>query len=157
MLNNLLTAYYGEIYGIAFFSNYLNNYKQAEQRALWQTLVDVEKLTAEKLKPVLQAHGMEIEDRHQEMMEKGLSDAEKWIDLPWSELVATLLNWVEPYEVTYREWQTLVIEKNSNAVNFQTAFDLVAEHETAIYQCWQRYHTNESGLPILHAFLAKYR
>ncbi|EVT82015.1 hypothetical protein D046_9243, partial [Vibrio parahaemolyticus V-223/04] len=74
------------------------------------------------------------------MMEKGLSDAEKWIDLPWSKLVATLLNWVEPYEVTYREWQTLAIEKNSNAVNFQTAFDLVAEHETAIYQCWQRYH-----------------
>ncbi|MDN4696362.1 hypothetical protein QYZ45_21355 [Vibrio parahaemolyticus] len=70
MLNNLLTAYYGEIYGIAFFSHYFNNYKQAEQSALWQALVEVETLTAEKLKPILQAHGMEIENRHQEMMEK---------------------------------------------------------------------------------------
>ncbi|NMU06944.1 hypothetical protein HKB29_01260, partial [Vibrio parahaemolyticus] len=51
MIHNVLSAYYGEIYGIAFFNHYLSHYAQSEQQTLWQTLIEVEELTAEKLKP----------------------------------------------------------------------------------------------------------
>ncbi|NNN90947.1 hypothetical protein FKN13_26780, partial [Vibrio sp. 2-2(9)] len=95
MIDNVLSAYYGEIYGIAFFNHYLSHYAQSEQQTLWQTLIEVEELTAEKLKPVLLTNGMDIESRYQEMLDKGLADATKWIGLPWQELVATLLKWVE--------------------------------------------------------------
>ncbi|MDW3151002.1 hypothetical protein [Vibrio sp. 779(2023)] len=157
MIHNVLSAYYGEIYGIAFFNHYLSHYAQSEQQTLWQTLIEVEELTAEKLKPVLLTNGMDIESRHQEMLDKGLADATKWIGLPWQELVATLLKWVEPYEIKYREWHEEVKALQQYSIAEREAIELIADHETAIYHCWQQYHTGESGLPALNAFLAKYR
>ena len=157
MIHNVLAAYYGEIYGIAFFNHYLNHYAHGEQQTLWQTLIEVEELTAEKLKPVLLASGMDIENRHQEMLDKGLADAAKWIELPWPELVATLLKWVEPYEMKYRAWHEEVKASQQYSIAEREAIELIADHETAIYHCWQHYHINESGLPALNAFLAKYR
>ena len=157
MIHNVLSAYYGEIYGIAFFNHYLNHYAHGEQQTLWQTLVEVEELTAEKLKPVMLTNGMDIENRHQEMLDKGLADATKWIELPWLELVATLLKWVEPYEVKYQEWHEEVKASQQYSIAEQEAIELIADHETAIYHCWQQHHTGEPGLPALNAFLAKYR
>lgn len=157
MIHNVLAAYYGEIYGIAFFNHYLNHYAHGEQQTLWQTLIEVEELTAEKLKPVLLANGMDIENRHQEMLDKGLADATKWIELPWLELVATLLKWVEPYEVKYREWHEGVKASQQYSIAEREAIGLIADHETAIYHCWQHYYIGESGLPALNTFLAKYR
>ncbi|MDK9771817.1 hypothetical protein [Vibrio sp. B181a] len=157
MIQNVLSAYYGEIYGIAFFNHYLSNYARSEQPLLWQTLIEVEELTAEKLKPVLLANDMDIENRHQEMLDKGLADATKWIGLPWQELVATLLKWVEPYEVKYREWYEEVKTSQQYSITEREAIELIADHETAIYHCWQQYHSGVSGLPALDAFLTKYR
>ncbi|PIB13469.1 hypothetical protein [Vibrio rotiferianus] len=157
MIHNVLAAYYGEIYGIAFFNHYLNHYAHGEQQTLWQTLIEVEELTAEKLKPVLLANGMDIENRHQEMLDKGLADATKWIELPRLELVATLLKWVEPYETKYRAWHEEVKASQQYSIAEREAIELIADHETAIYHCWQHYHIGESGLPALNAFLAKYR
>ncbi|MGR5319910.1 hypothetical protein [Vibrio alfacsensis] len=160
MIYHVLSAYYGEVYGIAFFNHYLNNYSCAKRDELWETLMKVEELTAEKLKPILTTRGMDIESRHKEMLEKGLADAEKWIALPWDELVSTLLTWVEPYEVKYRRWYEQVEVQTSTteeSTTLKAALELIADHETAIYRCWQQYHFGESGLPILTAFLIKYR
>ncbi|MGR5236496.1 hypothetical protein [Vibrio alfacsensis] len=44
MIHNALSAYYGEIYGIAFFNHDLSHYAHCEQNQLWQTLIDVEEL-----------------------------------------------------------------------------------------------------------------
>ncbi len=160
MIHHILSAYYGEIYGIAFFNQYLKRHSHTQQTELWQTLIDVEILTAEKLKPVLIMHDIDVESRNKEMQEKGRLDAEKWIELPWDDLISTLLSWVEPYEIKYREWNKNAqefadLDPNSNSEN--TAFQIIAEHETAIYQCLKQYHSGKSGLPILEAFLTKYR
>ncbi|MGR5131022.1 hypothetical protein [Vibrio alfacsensis] len=157
MIHHVLSAYYGEIYGIAFFNHYLNNYSRAKRDELWETLIKVEELTAQKLKPILTAIGMDIESRHKEMLDKGLADAEMWIALPWEELVSTLLTWIEPYEVKYRQWHEEVKVSEEHSMAERNAIELIADHETAIYHCWQQYSCGESGLPILNAFLAKYR
>ncbi|EOA8958837.1 hypothetical protein ACIMS1_004528 [Vibrio harveyi] len=155
MIHNIQSAYYGEIYGIAFFNHYLNHYAHRKSQTLWQTLIEVEELTAEKLKPILLVNGIDTENQHQEMLDKGLADAAKWIELPWLELVATLLKWVEPYEMKYRAWYEEASQHYS--ISEREAIRLIADHETAIYHCWQQYYIGESGLPALNKFLAKYQ
>nr|WP_255958434.1 hypothetical protein [Vibrio campbellii] len=43
------------------------------------------------------------------------------------------------------------------SVTQREAIELIADHETAIYHCWQQYHAGASALPALDAFLTKYR
>ncbi|MGF1886755.1 hypothetical protein L4D13_11515 [Photobacterium profundum] len=149
MEDRIHTAYKGEIYGISFFSFFAKNYADKSHSQLWETLIHVEVLTAKLLEPYLDKHSIEYDKHNTDMQLKGIKDAEFWVDLPWDQLVQTLTNWVEPYEEKYRVWAEEAKE------NIQ-AFSLIADHETAIFQCWKAEMIGKSGVPILLRFIKRY-
>ncbi len=149
MKNRIHTAYRGEIYGISFFSYFANHYSKNSHPQLWKTLINVETLTAKLLEPSLDKHSIEYDKHDKDMQLKGREDAAVWIELPWPQLVKTLTNWVEPYESKYQEWAKEAKEE----VN---AFNLIADHETAIYRCWKAEMLGQSGVPILLKFVQQY-
>ncbi|WP_028117027.1 hypothetical protein [Ferrimonas senticii] len=151
-LDHIADAYWGELYGIAFFNHYLNHYPQSTLRPLWQQLLAVEQLTAARLQPLLPVATGEAE-RVLQQQQKGIRDAERWLRQPWPQLLQTLLTWVEPYEQRYRQQLALAVDSPEQ----RQALQLIADHETAIYQCLQRYQAGECGLAVLQAFLDKYR
>ena len=142
-------AYQGEIYGIAFFSYFAAHYPNSQYQPLWHRLIEVEQLTADLLAAHLRHHELGYADNDRDMQAKGVADAHAWITLPWPELVTTLVDWVAPYEHKYRLWLT-------EADNDMAAYQLIAEHETAIYQCWQSQLQGLPGITYLSAFLTKY-
>ena len=149
MKERIHTAYKGEIYGISFFSYFANNYTDKSYSQLWEALIHVETLTAKLLEPYLDKHSIEYDKHDTNMQRKGIKDAEIWVVLPWDKLVQTLTNWVEPYEYKYRLWA----EEAKEEIN---AFHLIADHETAICQCWKAEMTGESGVPVLLKFIKQY-
>ncbi len=149
MKDRIHAAYKGEIYGISFFSYFANHYSDKSHSQLWETLIHIETLTAKGLEPSLDKHSIEY-DRHDKKIQlKGREDAAAWLELPWPQLVQTLANWVEPYESKYREWAKEAREE----IN---AFHLVADHETAIYECWKAEILGQSGVPVLLQFIKQY-
>lgn len=149
MKTRIHTAYQGEIYGIAFFTYFVNNYTDKSFIPLWHSLIQVEILTANRLEISLHKNNMEYDRDDSAMIAKGIKDASAWVNKPWLELIDTLVNWVEPYERLYRSW---VVEATQEVETFQ----FIAAHETAIYQCWKSEQKGESGIPSLQAFIAKY-
>ncbi|GIU38052.1 hypothetical protein L2719_07135 [Shewanella schlegeliana] len=151
MIERIQNAYDGEIYGISFFSYLDNNYQfKASSKTLWKTLIQVETLTANLLENTLAEHQFEYDCNNGAMINKGNSDAQKWCHLPWAELVDTLVNWVEPYEKKYRDW--------ADEARIETdSFRLIAEHETAIYECFKAEKVGISGEMILLDFINKYQ
>lgn len=149
-LKQIIAAYDGEIYGIAFFEHFAANYTDPSRLILWQTLIEVETLTAQQLQVGLTELEAKFEINSREMQHKGVNDAKKWVDLAWPKLTETLLPWIAPYEEKYRDWAHL-------AASHHSLFALIADHETAIYQCWQHEQRGLSGIPILQAFLQQYR
>ncbi|WP_144213983.1 hypothetical protein [Shewanella donghaensis] len=157
-MNNLIhQAYEGEVYGIAFFSYFENVDDNNEQIKLWSALVAVETLTAELLLKHLLKLTRRYEFKTAEMTEKGDKEAKKWSHLPWPELMLTLSQWVEPYEIKYRDW-LLQCQQQHNQENKQLEpiFKLIAEHETAIYQCFKAELNQQDGRAPLTSFLDKY-
>ncbi|MCL1047592.1 hypothetical protein L2737_20025 [Shewanella electrodiphila] len=131
-------AYLGELYGIAFFS-LLQNVEEDERRIeLWKKLVEVETITAELLLSHLLKQTERFSFPVETMTQKGHDDAQKWLDLSWTELLQTLVNWVIPYEEEYRQWATDCTEHNK-------IFDLIAAHETAILDCFRAELAQKNG------------
>lgn len=149
MNNRIHDAYRGEIYGIAFFSYFANHYSNHADPQLWEALINVEKLTAKLLKQYLNKHSIEYNKQDKSMQLKGEKDAINWIELPWPQLIKTLINWVEPYENKYQEWA----KSENKKIRI---LNLLAEHETAIYKCWKAEMLGESGIPTLLKFINKY-
>ena len=142
-------AYRGELYGIAFFNYFAGHRAVDDHSSLWKALVEIETLTAKLLQQSLDKHAIEYDKYDPLMQLKGEKDAAAWIDLPWSKLVQTLRDWVEPYESKYRAWADEATEESN-------AFKLIADHETAIYECLQAEISGQSGLPFLLRFLKHY-
>ena len=151
----IVAAYDGEIYGIAFFDYFTSNYADASRLSLWNALIEVEVVTAQRLQAGLMACGVEFEIERLEMQQKGKKDAAKWIDLAWPDLTDTLLPWIAPYEVKYREWAEQA--RQDSLPHTQALFDLIADHETAIYQCWQQEQNGRSGMAVLQVFVQQYK
>ncbi|MCG7498104.1 hypothetical protein MHO82_14635 [Vibrio sp. Of7-15] len=149
MNKRIHTAYQGEQYGIAFFNHFLKLYKNEHKPTLWQTLIKVETLTAQLLEEHLIRNQLLFKSHDPEMERKGQNEAEQWLTLPWDKLTITLANWVEPYEKKYRAW---VDEASAH----KDIFRLIADHETAIYHCWQRERKGVNGLLPLEHFLERY-
>lgn len=148
MTQRILSAYKGEVYGIAFFTHFVNHYQHASPSLFWQHLVDVEIRTADLLEIELEKHHISHNRHDADMINKGIADAAKWIELPYNALIATLTSWVEPYESKYRLW--------SQEASDDEALVLIAAHETAIYHCLKAEQNGISGLPILKQFLKDY-
>ncbi|ABZ77463.1 conserved hypothetical protein [Shewanella halifaxensis HAW-EB4] len=150
MIERISKAYDGEIYGISFFSYFDKNYQlTASSKTLWETLIQVETLTADLIEPTLNSHQVQYDSNNALMINKGSKDAQKWCHLPWAELVETLVNWVEPYEKKYRCW--------ADEARIETdTFRLIADHETAIYECFKAEKVGISGETILLEFIRKY-
>lgn len=142
-------AYRGEQYGIVFFSHFLSLYKNEQKSALWETLIKVEVLTAKLLEQHLIKNQFTFKSHDPEMERKGHNEAEQWLTLSWDRLTITLTSWVEPYEKKYRAWV-------DEAPAHKDVFQLIADHETAIYRCWQHEQEGKSGLPALKHFLQQY-
>lgn len=150
MIERIRKAYDGEIYGISFFSYFASNYQLApSSKTLWKALIQVETLTADLLENTLNKHQVQYDRNNLVMINKGSKDAQEWVHLPWGELIETLLSWVEPYEKKYRYWE-------DEARNETETFQLIAAHETTIYECWQAEEIGMSGVPILLEFIKKY-
>lgn len=149
MNNLILNAYKGEIYGMSFFQHFANHYSDTSHKQLWDTLLEVEKLTATLLEPFIQQHFQSSSVDTYSLQLNGVRDAEKWINLPWPQLIDTLVDWVEPYEEKYRAWA-------SEAVVEIEVFKLIADHETAILQCLRAKQQGGSGIQYLASFLNSY-
>lgn len=148
----IVAAYQGELYGISFFKYFLHHYEDSDAQYLWQKLIEVESLTAEKLALFLNAKLITFSRESKQQSLKGESDAKAWVTLEKQQLLATLSTWVMPYEVKYREWlhdaQTLNI-----CADELNALKLIAAHETAIYLCLNSEKSGQSGIHYLEQFL----
>ncbi|WP_318447630.1 hypothetical protein [Photobacterium leiognathi] len=150
MIAQLYTAYLGELYGIVFFKTFAEKYSDDSHNDKWQTLIKVEELTAKRLKTGLEALGHPCADYDQAMAEKGLADAEKWLSLPWKELVDTMVPWVAPYQQRYQQ-------QANEATEHQALFTLVADHENAIYDyLLAEQRGDKNALNVLDTFINKY-
>ncbi len=152
----ILAAYQGELYGISFFQYLARHYANSDMQPLWQNLIQVESLTAEKLASYLNAKQIPFSPEAEQHGLKGESDAKRWVTLEKEELLATLSTWVIPYEVKYRQWlsdaQTRQLDQEALG-----ALKLIAAHETAIYLCLNTEQSGQSGSPYLMQFLAQYQ
>ncbi|KJG02042.1 hypothetical protein [Photobacterium angustum] len=150
MIAQLYNAYLGELYGIVFFKTFAEKYSDDSHNNKWQTLIKVEELTAKCLKDGLEALGHPCPDYDQEMENKGLADANKWLALPWQELVDTMVPWVAPYQQRYQQ-------QADEATEHRYLFTLVADHENAIYDyLLAEQRGDNSALDILTTFMNKY-
>ncbi|MCD9503807.1 hypothetical protein GLP37_16700 [Photobacterium phosphoreum] len=125
-LNHLYDAYLGELYGISFFTTFVEQYSDHSHNNKLQALLDIEIVTTKKLKAALLPLGIECLDYNVDMAQKGISDANKWLHLPWSTLIDTMVTWVAPYQQRYQQ-------QADNAQQHHALFTLVADHENTIY------------------------
>ncbi|MBY6185727.1 hypothetical protein KUV89_03610 [Marinobacter hydrocarbonoclasticus] len=142
-MSQLLDAYKGEIYGIAFFQQMLNH--RPQETALWQRMLDLESRTAALLAPAMASQVPALE--RAELWKKGVAEAKRWQHLPPAELFTTLVDWVEPYEIRYRRWA----EAEADA-----ALTMVADHETALYRSLVAARDDKDALRPLNDFLNRY-
>ena len=150
-MNQLIhKAYLGEIYGIAFFTLLHNVEEDSQRQALWHKLVEVETITAERLLSHLLKQSERFVFPVEEMTQKGNTDAKQWLGLAWPQLLQTLLNWVKPYEHEYRQWA-------EDSTEHHAIFELIAAHETAIYQCFKDELAQKNGQAKLDHFIEQYR
>ncbi|WEM44898.1 hypothetical protein PTW35_26995 (plasmid) [Photobacterium sp. DA100] len=149
--NPLYSAYLGELYGIAFFTAFANKYSDDSHIHKWQLLINVEQITATKLKTELTSIGIPCPDHDAKMEQKGQQDAEQWLHRDWESLVDTLVNWVEPYALRYRQ-------QAKAAAEHQSLYHLVAQHEDAIWAFLQAEQQQAgSGTAILEAFINQHQ
>ncbi|TLS79292.1 hypothetical protein [Photobacterium damselae] len=147
----LHNAYLGELYGIAFFQYFANNYHDSHYQEHWQLLTEIEELTAQLLEQGLKPLGIECTPHNSEMEQKGISDAKKWQTLTWPDLIKTMVDWVAPYQIRYQQQSDLATE-------YKELYKLVADHENAIYNYLVAEHQGSGeSLTILRQFLAAYR
>ncbi|PSW18114.1 hypothetical protein C9I98_18190 [Photobacterium sanctipauli] len=150
-LEQLYSAYLGELYGIAFFSAFAQKYSDDSHIDKWQLLIQVEEITALKLETALQKHPISLNDRAEEMRNKGIGDAQKWMHLDWASLIDTLVPWVKPYALKYRE-------QADAATAEREMFKLVQEHEDAIYDfLLAEQQQSGNSIDILKQFITKWR
>lgn len=149
-LNPLFSAYRGELYGIAFFTAFAQQYSDDTHINKWQLLIQVEEVTAKLLKNGLTPLGMDCPQADPEMENKGVKDAENWLHLSWPALLDTLIPWVEPYAVRYRR-------QADDATVHHDLYALVRDHEDAILNFLQAEKARPgTGLPYLQHFLTTY-
>lgn len=167
MLDELYEMYLGELYGISFFTYFAKHYP--ERREVWQTLIQVEQVTAQHLLRALLQHGRcalptttTERDLQAAMQAKGVQDAQKWIHLPWYTLMTTLAEWVSPYQQHYQKCA-------ENATDLHHVYEIVTQHETAIYHFLlaeessskndddgKKDDDSKSSVEFLHTYLTTY-
>ncbi len=125
MLQQLLQAYRGELYGIAFFEAFLETATSHIERRKWQYLIEVEQRTAQCLKAYLEPLGIHCPEDDADMVQAGQRQASLWLHLPWDTLMATLSPWIKTYADRYRQ------QANTDKTH-QIASNMVADHEDAI-------------------------
>lgn len=149
-LRPLHAAYLGELYGIAFFTAFAQKYSDDTHIYKWQLLIQVEQITAKRLKSYFDSLGIACPAQDPAMENKGWQDAEKWLPLDWQTLLDTLIPWVEPYVLRYRNDAAQATEHHEMSA-------LVQAHEDAIYDfLLAERNTTDSGIPLLQAFIARY-
>ncbi|WP_064606839.1 hypothetical protein [Photobacterium sp. J15] len=149
-IEQLYSAYLGELYGIAFFTTFAEKYSDNSHINKWQKLIQIEQITAQRLKAGLEPLGQTCPVHHPEMELKGLHDADKWLHLEWPELINTMAPWVEPYALKYRK-QAL------QASEHKALFSLVQEHEDAILAFLKAEQQGDAdSVAILNKFIASY-
>ncbi|MGF1716066.1 hypothetical protein L4D08_14410 [Photobacterium chitinilyticum] len=150
LIEQLFSAYLGELYGIAFFTAFAEKYSDDNHINKWQTLILVERITAQHLKSGLEKLAVECPDRHLEMEQKGRLDAEKWLSLEWPVLVDTMASWVEPYALKYRQ-------QAQQAQAHLALYQLVQAHEDAILAFLHaEQRQDKNSLAALDRFLSCY-
>ena len=146
-LNHLHNAYLGELYGISFFTTFIEQYSDNNCNNKLQALLKIEIITAKKLKIALIPLGITCPNYDQKMAQKGVEDASKWLHLPWTALIDTMVAWVAPYQQRYQQ-------QAENTQQHQKIFNLVADHENAIYYFLVAEQANSpDSLQILQRFI----
>ncbi|WP_325893124.1 hypothetical protein [Grimontia sp. NTOU-MAR1] len=151
MIAQLKSAYLGELYGIAFFQHFIEQRRDGDKQHVWQLLLDVELLTAKRLREGFGQLGELMPETDEDKTAKGVADAGKWVDLPWQSLIDTMVDWVAPYQKRYQE-------ATNRATEHFELFELVSDHENAIYDFLLAEQKGESNsVYILSDFLRKYQ
>lgn len=127
-IDALKFAWCGEIYGIAFFQQFVDHYPSRHE--VWRTLYDIEIFTERYLRQRL-AGLVRLTDAEQESMRrKGVEEATAWLTLPWPVLCPQMRDWVAPWQEKYAQW-------HQQAQQWQSEFAVIAMHENAIFDFWQ--------------------
>ncbi len=171
-LMQLQQGYLGEIYGMAFFERLgLDYHSQVtesqlteihlteshlieshliESQAVFSLLFKVEQYTAKALLKLLPELTSLDEALLEQVHMQAQKEVDSWLKLPWHELLAALLLWVEPYQQKYAKWAD---DAESNS-EYGAAFRLLERHETAIYLYLQALERGEKRAAlILERFL----
>lgn len=161
-LMQLQQGYLGEIYGMAFFERLGRDYHfqvtesqlteihLIESQAVFSLLFKVEQYTAKALLKLLPELASLDEALLEQVRMQAQKEVDSWLKLPWHELLAALLLWVEPYQQKYAKWADYA-QSNSE---YGAAFHLLEQHETAIYLYLQALERGEKRAAlILERFL----
>ncbi|WP_434361220.1 hypothetical protein NF212_22745 [Parasalinivibrio latis] len=151
MITPLKSAYFGELYGLAFFDHFIRFYPDSSKQEAFHVLWKVEALTARLLREGVASIGESVPDHDRAMEEKGIADAVKWINLPWETLIDTMVAWVEPYQKRYQA-------DTDVATKHLALYTLVSDHENAIFDFLLAEQSGQKdSLGILKTFLGHYQ
>ncbi|CAH0533642.1 hypothetical protein VST7929_01513 [Vibrio stylophorae] len=143
----ILNAYFGELYGIAFFETMMCSHPQLN--TIWQPLLAIEQFTAAQLKSALPLDKTEDATAINQAIARGQAQACEWKNLSEPQLLDTLIRWVTPYEQQYRQWQHTHPEDRTLA--------LIADHETTLFAALQAIKKELSPAPLYTQFYQQYR
>lgn len=121
-----------------------------ESQAVFSLVFKVEQYTAKALLKLLPELTSLDEALLEQVRMQAQKEVDSWLKLPWHELLAALLLWVEPYQQKYAKWAD---DAQSNS-EYGAAFRLLERHETAIYLYLQALERGEKRAAlILERFL----
>jgi len=149
LLKRLHEIYLAELYGIAFFTYFIEHY--GDRLPVWKTLLRIEERTAHHLKVALESMGIPCADYDPASTAKGIREAEKWASMGWEPLIREMVKWIAPYQQKYEMLA-------SSTPAFKSLFRLVADHENAIFD-FMLSEKNQKGNSIkyLEGYLTKKR
>lgn len=129
-LKELVAAYQGEVRGEAGFATLADHATNAEEREIWQTLARLERTTRERLKPLMEKHGLDTtpdEAQRRLGQERGAAR----IAAGFAATVSSMTKTLQPYLTLYARLEAEGPPGDRAELAFLNAHE-VALHEFAI-------------------------
>lgn len=123
-LTELLEWYRGEIAGEAFFSALAHRTEEPRQAAKWRTLARLEHFVAARLRPVLNARGVEIPAAEADVR-RGQESALEYLNLPWQEALGRLRPYLDGYVREFQAAESRMPQDLQPLAQFVTAHERV--------------------------------
>ena len=130
LLQRVIQAYHGEVYGEALFGRLAKLSKNADEQTKWQLLMRLEQVIQQGLYNWLISNGSATEPEPK-FQKKGMDEADKVASKNWLEAMQWLHDLTTPYVARYADMaahEDLITEPDARIVLYR-----LADHEKALW------------------------